>query len=130
MPPWSRIPAFSVEILTEYTGLSEQTDAVYLQKLIDLYSYKYSGQTIDLIISVDMSATNFILAHGETLFPGVPVVLLSGKKDLKNTNLKSNMTGLLTEIDVKGTLNLALKLHPGTRHIAVISGSSEVDPPL
>jgi len=120
-------PHFTIEIHTEYTGLSQNFDDIYVQKLIDLYSYKYSGQNIDLIIAVDIPATNLIIIHGEVLFPGVPVVILSEKKDFKNNMLLPNMTGLLSEVDVKGTMDVALKLHPGTRHIAIISGSSEVD---
>lgn len=120
-------PYFVLEIHTEYTGLSQNFDDIYVQKLIDLYSYKYSGHDIDLIIAVDISATNLIIDHGKVLFPGVPVVILSEKKDFKNYMLRPNMTGLLSEVDVKGTMDVALKLHPGTKHIAIISGSSEVD---
>jgi two-component system cell cycle sensor histidine kinase/response regulator CckA len=120
-------PDLTFEIHTEYTGLAQNVDDIYVQKLIDLYGYKYSGQNIDLIITVDISATDFIIDYGEVLFPDVPVVILSEKQDFENKMLRPNMTGLLSEVDVKGTIDVALKLHPDTSHIAIISGSSEVD---
>jgi hypothetical protein len=86
----SRLPT---EIHTEYTCLSQHTDDACLQKLVDLYTHKDSGRKIDLIVSVDVSATNFIIAHGETRFPNGPVVLLSEKEDMKSVTLKSHRTG-------------------------------------
>ncbi|XPS83819.1 two component system sensor histidine kinase, hybrid [Desulfosarcina variabilis str. Montpellier] len=120
-------PHLSIDIHTEYTGLSENVGADYVQKLIDLYRYKYAGRKIDLVISVDIAATNLMIVHGKTLFPGAALAFLSGNENIRSIPLMSNMTGIIAAIDVKGTLDIALKLHPGTRNIAIISGSSDTD---
>ena len=120
-------PRLSIDVHTEYTGLSQPVDDTYGRKLIDLYGHKYSSRNLDLIITVDMSATNLMLLHGKTFFPDVPVVILSDKENIKGMRLKSNMTGIITAIDVKKTLDVALKLHPNTKHVAIIAGSAEID---
>ncbi len=120
-------PGLSIEIHTEYTDLSQPVDNTYDRKLTDLYRHKYSGRNVDLMITVDMPATNLILTQGETFFPDVPVVILTDKENINGMRLNANMTGIITAIDVKGTLDVALKLHPETKYIAVISGGSEID---
>ncbi len=120
-------PDLSTKIHTEFTGLAQYGDRAYTEKLAELYRHKYAGRKMDLVISVDNPATNFILDHGKALFPDVPVVLISEEDKIKGLVLRPNMTGLLSEIDVRGTLDLILHLHPNTKQIAVISGSSETD---
>ncbi|MEA2038575.1 MAG: PAS domain S-box protein [Thermodesulfobacteriota bacterium] len=137
--PWQRIvnqaihkafeadTSIRTQLHTEYTGLSQNFDDAYVRELIDLYGHKYAGWKMDLIIAVDVAATDFMIEYEEELFPGVPVVFISETKDMENMVLLPNMTGLLTEIDVKGTIDVALELNPDTQHIAVISGASKMD---
>ncbi len=112
------------KLYTEYTGLSQIFDDVHVQNLIDLYRHKYADKEMDLIIAMD---TAFLFEHGEDLFPGVPIVFISGAEGIKGINLRPNMTGLLVGTDVRGTLDVALELHPDSRRIVVISGASEID---
>ena len=117
----------STKRYTEYTGLAQYDDEAYSEKLVDLYRHKYLDRKIDVIISVDNPAADFIIDYGKELFPDVPVVLLSEGDKAKGLVLRPNMTGLLSDIDVRGTLDVILDLHPDTRQIAVISGSSALD---
>jgi ABC-type uncharacterized transport system substrate-binding protein len=119
--------AHETKILMEFTGLSQNPGIEYKKKLIDLYAYKYKNQTIDLIFTVDIAATQFLNDYNEELFPGVPSVFISDSEQLKNVSLKSNKTGVATEINIKGTIDIALELQPDTRRIAVISGTSAMD---
>ncbi|MBW2649974.1 MAG: diguanylate cyclase [Deltaproteobacteria bacterium] len=116
--------SIETKLYTEYTGLSQTLDDVHVQNLIDLYRHKYADKEIDLIIAIDAA---FLSEHGEDLFPGVPIVFISGAEYIKGTKVRPNMTGLLLGIDVRGTLDVALKLHPDCRRIVVISGTSEMD---
>ena len=43
-------------------------------KPISLLNYKYRNKTLDVIISSDDHAFNFLLKHSNTLFPEVPIV--------------------------------------------------------
>ena len=115
-------------LYAEYTGLIQTSDDLYVRKLQDLYRHKYANRKIDLVVSVGLASSNFMLRHGEEIFPGVPIVFASATtKGLEDITLKPDVTGVIEDVDIKGTLNAALKLQPDTRLIAVISGSSEVD---
>jgi ABC-type uncharacterized transport system substrate-binding protein len=46
---------------------------------------------------------------------------------LRDKPLWQGVTGITTSVDVRGTLDLALKLHPKTHKIAVIAGTSEFE---
>jgi PAS domain S-box-containing protein len=111
----------------EFTGLSHNFDEPYVTKLVDLYRHKYAGRRTDLVITVDLPATGFIITFREELFPDVPVVFITDIQEDLLFDFRDRMTGITTEMDVKGTLDLALQLHPGTKRVAVISGASELD---
>ncbi len=49
-------------------------DLVYTTKLINLLLYKYQHYEPDIIITSDDHAYNFMIEHGEKLFPGKPIV--------------------------------------------------------
>ena len=113
----------------EYLDLSRFHDNVYIQRLSDLLRYKYSTNHMDLIISINPPAFHFLMEHGERLFPEIPNVFLSlGAIHLEDRDLNPNMTGIVTKENfVKKTLEVALQIHPNTRQIVVVSGTSESD---
>lgn len=116
------------QLHAEFTGLSQKSHDSYIKNLIDLFSLKYGDKKIDLIITVDVSATDFLIEYEERLFPNKPpIVFISDTEDIADMGLKVNMTGILPEIDVTRTVDLALQLHPSTQHIAIISGASKMD---
>lgn len=117
----------NTKLHAEFTGLSQNFDPAYVKILLDLYEHKYAGRNMDLIIAVDVSATDFLINHGQTLFPDVPIVFISAARDMKKIGIRAKITGLLSDLDVKGTLELAIKLHPEAKQYATISGSSAMD---
>jgi hypothetical protein len=60
-----------------------------------------------------------------TFFPQTPFVF-SGilREQLKGLNLSPTVTGVLADIDYAGLLETALRIHPQTRHVAVVNGTS------
>jgi PAS domain S-box-containing protein len=117
----------TTELLSEYTGLSQHSGEEYAKKLVTLYAHKYRGEDMDVVIALDNAVTDFIITYGEDLFPGVPVVFVAGGEDVESLGLRPGMTGILENIDMKGTVDLALGIHPDTLNIAVISGASKTD---
>src|SRR5208282_6575812 len=63
-----------IEFYTEYLDLTRFPEDAYLQTLINLLQNKYAGRKIDLLIPMADLAFQFLLAHREFLFPGVPMV--------------------------------------------------------
>ncbi|MBF0550351.1 MAG: response regulator [Deltaproteobacteria bacterium] len=112
----------------EYMELSRFPSDSYLQELMNFYRHKYSGIKFDLIIAEDSETVSFLLKHGQELFPSVPVVFCAvWKAQMKFLSIGPNMTGVISEQGIKGTLGVALKLHPQARRVMVISGMSAID---
>ena len=119
---------FHIEYYIEYMDLYRNPDRTYSQLMFDLYHHKFSNKKIDLIISYSAPSLSFVIVHGNDLFPQTPVVF-SGilREQLKGLNLSPMVTGVLADIDYAGLLETALKIHPKTRHVAIVNGSSQTD---
>ena len=76
-----------------------------------------------MIIAVARPAINFLRIYGDELFPGVPIVAYGDSDALRDWEPGRPITGTLAKIDLSETVELILRLQPGTREILVISGS-------
>jgi signal transduction histidine kinase len=85
---------------------------------------KYRRQRFDLVIAVQDVAWQFVRKHGDTLFPGTPIVFTSTDRSVAR---RRNATGVIAELNLKGTLDLALTLQPDVRRVFLVSGSSSRD---
>ncbi len=110
-----------VNVSVEFMDTKRRTGAAYLQRLRHAYESKYGGVKLDVILSCDDSALAFLLVYRDVLFPGVPIVFC-GVNDLRDSMLAghSGITGVVEAPDIRGTLDLALRLHPQARQVAVI----------
>ncbi|MDB4285466.1 ATP-binding protein [bacterium] len=111
----------------EHLDLMHYDDDRLIQLLLDVYRYKYSKPKPDLIIPVFNSAVDLVLKHGPDLFPGVPIVFGGVEsRFLENRSLGPHITGYLTDNNYTGSLDLALNLHPDTRHVVVVAGAGPI----
>jgi len=116
--------SFPVDINIEHLDLTRFNDYRYVQRLIDLYSYKYSKNKPDLIIPIYNGALGFVLKYGQDIFPEVPIAFAGvERKFVESHTLRPNITGLLSVNSYGKTLDLAFNLQPDTRHVAVVSGA-------
>lgn len=121
-------PSRRIEIDIEAPDLSRFDDAHYLGNLLNIYRRKYGDDPPDLIVPTFTPALAFLLRHGEELFPGVPVVFCDVEAPfVERTPLPPRMTGVTSLVDVAGTLELALSVHPDARNVAVIGGAGGID---
>ena len=117
-----------IEIFTEFLDLSQFPDESYIHGLLNLFQIKYGSQKIDLLIPVGDLAFSFLKAHGNTLFPGSPIVFCAvAKQQVEALKPPPNSTGVVAWVDVQGTLEAALKLQPGTRRVVVVGGTAKTD---
>ncbi len=119
---------FHIEYFIEYMDLYRNPDRDSYRFLLDLSHHKFTRKRIDLIIAYGALSLSLVIAHGNDLFPQTPVVF-SGvpREQLKGLTLGPMVTGVLADIDYAGLLETALKIHPQTRHVAVVNGSSKTD---
>jgi PAS domain S-box-containing protein len=117
-----------ISLSYEYTDLWRFTGEDYARTLKEFYRQKYAGQHFDVIVVESPPALRFLLAHGDELFPGTPVVFcVMEERLIEGLTLKSNFTGVLAGFDFKKSLETALRLQPDTRRVVVVGGTSPLD---
>lgn len=112
-------------IYVEYMDAKRHSDLDYLNFLRTLYSNKYQGLHLDVIISSDDHALSFLLVNRDSLFPGVPIVFC-GVNDYTPEALlgQKNITGIVESFDIGATLEMAIQLHPQTQNIVIINDTT------
>jgi hypothetical protein len=77
---------------------------------------------------VSSLSLRFVLRHREEIFPGVPVVYaVQSAAEIDVGALPPDVTGVAAEMDVRGTVDLALRLQPEARELVCVSGAAETD---
>ncbi|MCP4130983.1 MAG: response regulator [bacterium] len=114
-----------VEFLIENMDTKKHFNKTYLDHLYRFYSFKYGTQKPHLIIAADDNALNFLKEYHPDIFPGIPVVFC-GVNNQETPSLvdRSIFTGVLEESSPGETLDLALRLHPGTGNLVVIADNT------
>jgi signal transduction histidine kinase len=122
--PYSRKLEYYPEYMetTRFPGKRQDFFRDYLVK-------KYEGRSIDLVVASADLPLNFLLQYRADLFPNAPIVFLATSLPPGKEILSSGpgMTGIIHQSTYRETLDLALKLHPNTKQVFVISGSPERD---
>jgi len=97
-----------------------------LEEFPEIYRRKFKYHHFDVILASDNTAFDFLRQYRDALFPGTPVVFC-GVNYFRESDLAGHrgFTGVSEEADVKETLNLALRLHPHTRHLYVVNEMTE-----
>jgi ABC-type uncharacterized transport system substrate-binding protein len=117
-----------IEFYIEFLDRDRFPDPIYLKGILSFLQNKYRGKHLDLLISVGPLAYHFLLDHGNTIFPGTPAVFCAAlKHEVLALERPINFTGVAAWIDVEGTLAATLKMHPKTRRVAIVGGTSESD---
>ncbi len=117
-----------VEIYREELDLSRFGSLTYQARLPDLLKTKYADKKIDAVVAVLGPSLEFLLNYGAEIFPGVPIVFCGiDRRELNDRPLPSNVRGILVKRQFAPTLEIALKIHPGTERVVVVAGTSEFD---
>ena len=105
----------------EYLDTKRFPDPEHLTLLRETLARKYRDRPVDLVIALDNPALDLLRAHPRDLFPEVPVVF-AGINGFRPELLRERpaTTGVAEVEDIAGTLDLALRLHPGTRRVLVV----------
>jgi len=109
--------------LARFEGTSYRAD------LEEWLRNKYHDHKMDAIVASGETSIDFVLKVRPKVWPEAPVIAI-GTKGVETTLLagQTNVTGVTVDIDVPGTLKIALQLFPNTRRIAFVS-SAESDLP-
>src|SRR5271165_5375510 len=88
----------------------------------------YAKEKLDLVIVFAYPVLQFAVEYRDRMFPGVPIVfVMVAPGRIQGHKLWPGVTGVTIPMDVRGTLDLAVRLQPGTKHVAVVAGNSEYE---
>jgi hypothetical protein len=98
-----------IDIYREAMDLSRFNNDTYEILLRDFLRSKYRNKKIDVAVAVLGPALDFLLRHGETIFPGTPIVFCAIDKDeLGHRSLPPHVRGIFIDRAFAPTLELAL----------------------
>jgi PAS domain S-box-containing protein len=116
-----------VNFYIEYMDATRAEDEDYQRNLTASLRDTYRGRKLDLVMLSGYPSLDLVLRHRNELFSGVPIVYFS----LETRNIAGRtwpgVTGVTETQDVKAVINLALRLHPDTENIAIITGKSDIE---
>ncbi|UFS70239.1 ATP-binding protein [Geomonas sp. RF6] len=114
-----------VRIHHEFMDTKRVSDSHYLALLYETYRYKFGQSSFDLIMTSDDDAFDFMVKYRDQLFPNIPVVFC-GVNNFDPSRLHGErlFTGVNEAVDLKKTLDLALRLHPKTKEVLVVNDTT------
>jgi C4-dicarboxylate-specific signal transduction histidine kinase len=118
-----------VELSSEYLDIEwSSATAEYRAEQAWFLGRKYSARNIRAIVAVAPDAIRFATEFRDRMLPGVPVVHVALPRDLvEQMAATGDFAGKTVDLDPAPTLDLALRLHPGTRRLVVVLGAAERD---
>src|SRR5262245_39601499 len=117
-----------VEVYREPMDLSRFGSDAYKASLRDFLRTKYADKKIDVAVAVMAPSFDFLSRYGELIFPGTPIVFCGlDRKQLGTRSVPPKWYGILLRREFAPTLELVLRIHPNTREVVVVSGTSEFD---
>lgn len=115
---------YPIELQIEYLDSKKYHYSVMSEKLFQLFKSKYTHVRFDVVIVSDNNALTFMLEYGERLFPGVPVVFCGiNARDAPDLDARE-YTGVLENVDIVSTLEVALSFHPNKQNVVVVGDES------
>lgn len=115
-----------VDFYAEALDMHRFPRELYEQELVTLLQEKYQGLKVDVVVAVAPIALDFAERHRAETWPGAVIVFNSVSDALmKERSLAPRIIGLPLRLELGQTLDLALRLLPGTRRVAVVAGTEE-----
>ncbi len=125
----SALEGQNVKIYFEEIDSSRTGEIDYDQKLYTYYLWKYEHTRFDAIICSDDTAFKFLLKH-RVLSENKPVIFcglnyLDDTVLANSTQNRTEYTGVVEDLDIRETLDVALSLHPSTREVVVVNDRTD-----
>ena len=119
---------YQIELYHESLELTLFPDEVSQRHFREQFVQKYSKRRPDVIIAAGSASLKFMAASQDRFLRDTPVVFC-GTLGEPPEQLKPDMrvTGVLGRLHPEETLNAALHLLPGTKHVVVVGGAGQFD---
>ncbi|RLA83572.1 MAG: hypothetical protein DRG78_03990 [Epsilonproteobacteria bacterium] len=106
----------------EYMDTKRIFTPKYIEQLKQLYKNKYKDIKLDLILSSDNNAFDFLRENRDEIFGNIPTSFC-GVNFFKDSDIAklTNYTGATEEFDAKQTIEAAIKLYPKAKNIFIVN---------
>jgi signal transduction histidine kinase len=120
-----------VEVFREAMDLTRFSSDAHKVLLRDYLRKKYADKQINVTLAIRQPALDFLLDSVDPVFPGAAIVFLGVDSTyVEGRSLPRGVSGVLLTRKFAPTLELALRLHPMTENVVVVSGGAEIDTKL
>jgi signal transduction histidine kinase len=113
-----------LDYYSEYIDVGRFSTPDHEAALRDFLRRKYADRALDVVIAEGEAPFSFVARNGSEVFPGVPVVFSAEEPDPRHI---PNTTGVAFSVNMKATLDIALRLQPQVKQVFVVRGASEFD---
>ncbi len=122
-------PERTVQFFEEFLGRPAFSDDAVEQATATYLRDKYAQIPPEAIVAIGAPALDFILKRRRQVFADVPVIHLGVEKSnfQKIQPLPADVVGVPVDYDFSATVELALRLHPRTRRVVVVTGAGVRD---
>lgn len=112
----------------DYPRYGDETDPSYDKLFSDFLRAKYANESIAVIVAAGPPAFGFLRRHRDDLFVGTPVlVMVTTHSDYEAQPLPSRFLYLPSDLDIRPTFEMAMRLQPKAGEIVVVAGTSKID---
>jgi len=110
------------QLSIEYMDTKRHSPESLFDILEEYYLQKYSKNKPDIVIVVDNNALSFALTRCQGLFADLPL-LFCGINNFTDEMLgeRQNVSGVVEELSILGTINMALDILPSTHRFIVVT---------
>ena len=118
----------TVEYFPEYLETKRFPGEKQSRLLHDYLKQKYADRPVDVVVANSDTSLDFLLKYRADLFPNAPIVFIATERPAPaQLAAGPGVTGIVNLSGYEKTIDVALKFHPGTRHVYVISGTLDHD---
>jgi len=113
-----------VDFYTEYFDVARFPAAKHREAFLALMRARYADRHLDLVVLGGGTAFDFVMSRRASFFPDVPIVYSFGSPDkILDQRLPPKVIGVPVDFSPMPTIELALRLHPETKRLVLVTGA-------
>jgi hypothetical protein len=111
-----------LELYADFLDLGRFSGEAYETRTARYLVDKYRDRKPDVVMALGPQALQFVMRNRAALAFDMPIVFCcTSRARLAALNPPGDVTGIISEFDLAGTLSLAQRLQPDARHIVVVA---------
>ena len=115
-------PVWIYEESFDQSWLAE--DSSYAQTMDKFLNNKYAGRGIDIVVAIGNYPLQYLQQRRKTLLPDAKLMYFSWQSPQPAI---PDSTGMIWDLDLAPTLEIALTQNPETRHVLLVAGATAPD---